>query len=934
MSPQTNATRFQGGQQSRIIYSTASSLLLHNAQQYIVAPTTNPGASKRPAQMYFEEHGLRVPLLKLGQRRPHARSAADLASKSKQSLTVIVKAYAESKASKLLKTLVSKTALAEWIEGAETLTSGPHPESRLPSTKKGDLVEALGLKSPTQKAKNDKAGRSSPTQKTTQKKRNSQSEETLTMQQDLHSSSRVANSEATQKVTLVESTTNSTREAHKAHKRKCDSAPVTTEAEQTPAKKQKTSDTSSSTSSSPQMCVAVSTEASVRGEATLAPVLAPEEADQNQATPTETNNLVFVNVPGDYGKDVGSDCEPHREPFLKPGRHGRNGDFADDPDLLTGHGHQVNPSDLKQRREYEAKYRAFHATWPFWPFLDREGKYPAPVHNKEKKELDEAEQGMKEYREKYHGELNGIKRNYTLISTFKSDVSHTVLAAVGLALAAKHALITIHNPASVIASVPEQVPPPTFALNLVNGASKPRTVVSWQVLGYASPRIPSFFRHPLHLDQLTRAMALLTSLVGLLAIPLTYAAPQAQSQSPSSASGVTTTASVSASSVAASSSPTASLDPLTTEETEALFQLHEDLINISSISDDEIECAEWLEEYLEEKEYYVERVPVTAGAEGRFNVFAYPQAIRDNGSWPEVLVSSHIDTVPPFIPFETREENGTTYHFGRGSVDAKAAIATMIIATEKFLASRDDTPSVGLLFVVGEETGGDGMLAFAEYASNTTFRAGIFGEPTEGKLATGHKGVLGLTLNITGRSAHSAYPQLGLSAINYLSEAIVAINSLEPALPRSDLLGPSTLNVGVIRGGLANNVVAPNATAGVSIRIARSENGSVEVVRDMIAGMLAPIIQEVEERNGTFNATFSNAYYPAQILDTGVPGLEEAPVFYGTDIPSLPQVELRYLYGAGTIEVAHTPNEQLSQDELVQGAEAYGLILRHLFPDN
>lgn len=258
----------------------------------------------------------------------------------------------------------------------------------------------------------------------------------------------------------------------------------------------------------------------------------------------------------------------------------------------------------------------------------------------------------------------------------------------------------------------------------------------------------------------------------------------------------------------------------------------------------------------------------------------------------------------------------------------------MIIATEKFLSSRSDTPSLGLLFVVGEETGGDGMSAFASYASNTTFRAGIFGEPTEGKLATGHKGVLGLTLDVVGRSAHSAYPQLGLSAINYLSEAIVAINSLEPALPRSDLLGPSTLNVGVVRGGLANNVVAPNATAGVSIRIARSENGSVEIVRDMIAGMLAPIIQEVEERNGTFKATFSESFYPAQILDTGVDGLEEAPVFFGTDIPLLPQVGQRYLYGAGTIEVAHTPDEQLSQDELVKGTEAYGLILRHLFPEN
>jgi acetylornithine deacetylase len=125
-------------------------------------------------------------------------------------------------------------------------------------------------------------------------------------------------------------------------------------------------------------------------------------------------------------------------------------------------------------------------------------------------------------------------------------------------------------------------------------------------------------------------MPRLASLLGLLALPFAYAAPQAQTGSPSSA---------------ASPSPTASLDSLTPKETEALFQLHEDLVNIPSISDDEIECAEWLEEYLSEKGYYVKQVPVTAGAEGRFNVFAYPQAIKDNGSWPEVLISSHIDTV-------------------------------------------------------------------------------------------------------------------------------------------------------------------------------------------------------------------------------------------------------------------------------------------------
>jgi acetylornithine deacetylase len=280
--------------------------------------------------------------------------------------------------------------------------------------------------------------------------------------------------------------------------------------------------------------------------------------------------------------------------------------------------------------------------------------------------------------------------------------------------------------------------------------------------------------------------------------------------------------------------------------------------------------------------------------------------------------------VPPFYPFERREENGTVFHYGRGTVDAKGPIATMIIASHKFFGSRSDTPRLGMLFVVGEEIGGTGMKAFASYAQNTTFRACIFG----------HKGSLGLTLDIKGKSAHSAYPWLGISAINYLAEAIVALNALEPALPHSELLGATTLNTGLIRGGVAGNVVPESANASVSIRISRSEDDAVFTVRDMVTGMLSPLKARAEEANATFSLIWSNSTYPAPILDTDVKGLEIAPVFYGTDNPSLPQVEKRYLFGTGTIEVAHTPDEGLSQDELVQAAEGYGVILRSLFSVN
>ncbi|CAN9096341.1 unnamed protein product [Alternaria alternata] len=411
-------------------------------------------------------------------------------------------------------------------------------------------------------------------------------------------------------------------------------------------------------------------------------------------------------------------------------------------------------------------------------------------------------------------------------------------------------------------------------------------------------------------------MVSIKSLVALVFLRSAIAAPQA-SVSPSA---------VSSASPSASSSVT-----LTAEETDELFSLHEELVNIPSISGDEVEGAEFLSEYLSNLGYYVEEVPV--GDTGTFNVFAYPQELKDEGVWPEVLITSHIDTVPPFYPFERREENGTVYHFGRGTVDAKGPVATMIVASHKFFQSRADTPSLGMLFVVSEETGGAGMKAFAQYASNTTFRAGIFGEPTEGKLASGHKGSLRVDLDVLGKSSHSAYPWLGVSAINYLTEAIVALNMLEPALPRSELLGATTLNAGVIAGGVAGNVVPEHANASIVVRIARSEDDAVDVVQDMMAGMLSPIVARAKAANVTFDVRFSNTTYPAPILDTDVEGLEVAPVFYGTDIPSLPQVEKRYLFGTGTIEVAHTPDEMLSQDELVQATEAYGMILESLFSE-
>jgi acetylornithine deacetylase len=132
-------------------------------------------------------------------------------------------------------------------------------------------------------------------------------------------------------------------------------------------------------------------------------------------------------------------------------------------------------------------------------------------------------------------------------------------------------------------------------------------------------------------------MTAMLSLLSLLLITSVIAAPQAsQVLSPGT---FTTTISV----APTASSTTSALASLTSEERAELFELHEELVNIPSISNDELECTEYISEYLEELGYYVEKIPV--GDTSTFNVFAYPTSLKDEDVWPEVLISSHIDTV-------------------------------------------------------------------------------------------------------------------------------------------------------------------------------------------------------------------------------------------------------------------------------------------------
>lgn len=353
-----------------------------------------------------------------------------------------------------------------------------------------------------------------------------------------------------------------------------------------------------------------------------------------------------------------------------------------------------------------------------------------------------------------------------------------------------------------------------------------------------------------------------------------------------------------------------------------LFSLHRDLVEISSISRNEHDVGIWLAKYLKSHDLTVDILPldsnvVSKNKPKRFNLHAYIGKSKST----RTLVSSHIDTVPPFWPYEIRN-NGTEI-WGRGSVDAKAAVAAQIVAFNELRAAKEIREGdVGLLFVVGEEIGGDGMRA--ANALDLTWEAAIFGEPTEGKLAAGHKGLLGFTIQAQGKAAHSGYPWLGLSANDLMVPALAALEGLKGKLPRSEKYGESTLNIGRIVGGVAANVVPETAEANLAVRIA---DGSAADVKKMIISAVRNATRPFLGDYGKVDILFPSEGYGPVDIDHDIEGFESITVNYGTDIPNLYGKHKRYLYGPGSILVAHSDHEHLKVEELTTAVKDYKRII-------
>jgi len=324
----------------------------------------------------------------------------------------------------------------------------------------------------------------------------------------------------------------------------------------------------------------------------------------------------------------------------------------------------------------------------------------------------------------------------------------------------------------------------------------------------------------------------------------------------------------------------------------SVFELTRELIDIPSVTGDELAVGQYLSEYLERLGYRVEKQEIGAD---RFNVLATTEAP------PRIVFSTHMDTVPPFIASSEDDE----FIYGRGSCDAKGIMAAQIFAAERLRG--EGVNDVGLLFTVDEELSSHGAQAANKHPLARECQFLINGEPTDSRLATGTKGSVRVFITTEGRAAHSAYPEAGESAIEKLLDILNDIRSCH--WPEDAFFGTTTCNIGVIGGGTRPNVIPDHARAELQIRLGID----IEHVKR--------VLEDVVETRGQLE--YASAHNPVRLVS--VPGFDECVVRFTTDVPYLSQWGKPLLIGPGSILDAHTEHEKISKREL---EDAVGLYVR------
>ena len=328
-----------------------------------------------------------------------------------------------------------------------------------------------------------------------------------------------------------------------------------------------------------------------------------------------------------------------------------------------------------------------------------------------------------------------------------------------------------------------------------------------------------------------------------------------------------------------------------------LFELTKELMNIPSVSGDEQAVGFFLRDYLEGLGWTVE---LQAVSENQNNVIAY---LNER---PRVFLSTHMDTVPPFIA--PSEDDAKIY--GRGACDAKGIISSQIVAAQRLRAQGIE--DIGLLYTVEEEQSSAGAKAANNHPLAAKCEYLINGEPTDNDLAIGSKGTFRLKIVAEGKAAHSAYPEEGESAIEKLLDILQDIRRAK--FPNDDFFGETTVNIGTIEGGVALNVIPPRAEAGIAVRLT-TPRAPVEAM-----------LEEIAEARGKIEVLSCSE--PIKML--AVEGFNQKTVRFTTDIPYLTNWGQPLLLGAGSILVAHTKDEFVLKKDLEAAVDLYVDLVKKL----
>ncbi len=342
-----------------------------------------------------------------------------------------------------------------------------------------------------------------------------------------------------------------------------------------------------------------------------------------------------------------------------------------------------------------------------------------------------------------------------------------------------------------------------------------------------------------------------------------------------------------------------------------------ELCTIPSVTEEEADVVDHLDAVLTRLGAHTSRQHVS-GPKGRDNILA----VAEKGRPIDVLLTTHIDTVPPFYaPRRVTGDDGVERLVGRGVIDAKGIAASMIVAWQRLLAQNAAVgQNIGLLFVVGEETSSDGAKLAAASGFCPNVKYFIDGEPTDGKLCTAMKGVLAFDLAVKGKAGHSAYPQAGHSATHQLISDLHRLQ--HHTWPTTADFGETTLNVGVVAGGVAPNVIAAAANARIMMRPTDDVDGILQTVRSLLSD--------------TTSLSVLTKAQPVRLH--AVDGLDTCVVAFGSDVPHLmpvlgPRQGRPMLFGPGSILDAHTSHEQVATADLKAAAAAYeAMCVRLLSP--